>query len=74
VADAEPHADPDGESHFEDLDIDFEEADFVPPAPPVLMSPAQAASTYALTRGGAVRRGMRRTLENMKAQFEVRPT
>lgn len=42
------YADADGETHFEDLDIAFEEADFVPPAPPVLMSPAQAVSTYSL--------------------------
>ena len=42
------YADADGESHFEDLDITFEDADFVPPAPPVLMSPPQAASAYSL--------------------------
>jgi hypothetical protein len=39
-------ADEDGESHFEDLELAFEEADFVPPAPPVLISSFQAAEQY----------------------------
>lgn len=42
------YADRSGESHFEDLDIDFVEADFVPPAPPVLMSPSKPATEYSL--------------------------
>jgi hypothetical protein len=42
------YADEVGESHFEELAIDFEEADFVPPAPPVLMSASRAASEYIL--------------------------
>ena len=42
------YADEAGESHFADFDVAFEEADFVPPAPPVLMSPAQAATEYSL--------------------------
>jgi hypothetical protein len=41
------YADEDGESHFEDLDVVFAEADFVPPAPPVLMSPVQPASAFS---------------------------
>jgi hypothetical protein len=42
------YADDAGESHFEELAIDFEEADFVPPAPPVLMSPSHPATEYSL--------------------------
>lgn len=42
------YADEDGESHFEDLDIDFREADFVPPAPPVLMSASHPATDYII--------------------------
>ncbi|WP_077489621.1 hypothetical protein [Sinomonas mesophila] len=44
------YADARGESHFEDLDIPFEEADFVPPAPPVLLSPSQPASAFSIER------------------------
>lgn len=43
-------ADEDGESHFEDLDVVFEETDFVPPAPPVLISSFEPASEYAIER------------------------
>ncbi len=39
-------ADDEGESHFEDVELAFEEADFVPPAPPVLISSFQAAEQY----------------------------
>jgi len=39
-------ADNEGESHFEDVELAFEEADFVPPAPPVLLSSFQAAERY----------------------------
>lgn len=42
------YADAEGESHFDDLDVAFEEAEFVPPAPPVLMSRPQAASAYSV--------------------------
>jgi hypothetical protein len=44
------YADAQGESHFEDLDVGFEPADFLPPAPPVLMSPAADASGYSFER------------------------
>ena len=44
------YADSNGESHFEDLEMRFENADFVPPAPPVLMSPSQAATEYSFER------------------------
>ena len=39
-------ADDDGESHFEDIEVAFEEDDFVPPAPPVLMSSFEPATQY----------------------------
>lgn len=32
------HADQDGESHFEDIEIDLSPADFAPPAPPLNVS------------------------------------
>lgn len=41
------YADAGGESHFEDFNVPFEAADFVPPAPPVLMSPSQPAAEYS---------------------------
>ena len=41
------YADAEGESHFEDVEFAFEEADFVPPAPPVLMTAFENASAYA---------------------------
>lgn len=44
------YADGDGESHFEEVDLRFEEVDFVPPAAAVLMSPPQAASDYRVER------------------------
>ena len=40
------YADEQGESHLEDVDITFEETDFVPPAPPVLLSSFELASQY----------------------------
>ena len=43
------YADASGESHFEYLDIPFKAADFVPPAPPVRMSPSQPAA-YSVER------------------------
>jgi hypothetical protein len=44
------YADADGESHFQDVDLAFEETDFVPPAPPVLMTPFEDANGYAFER------------------------
>jgi hypothetical protein len=41
------YADEEGESHFEDVEIALQESDFVPPAPPVLLSSFNAASQYA---------------------------
>ena len=43
-------ADQNGESHFEDVDVAFEESDFVPPAPPVLLSAQEPATGYILER------------------------
>ena len=43
-------ADEDGESHFEDVDVAFAESDFVPPAPPVLVSAQEPATGYLLER------------------------
>lgn len=33
------YSSPDGESHFEDVQIQFKEVDFAPPAPPMSISP-----------------------------------
>jgi hypothetical protein len=41
------YADADGESHFEDVELSFAEEDFVPPAPPVLITPFEPATSYA---------------------------
>lgn len=38
------YADAAGDSHFEDRELRFDEADFVPPAPPVLLTPPFAAT------------------------------
>ena len=40
-------ADAEGESHFEDVEFAWEETDFVPPAPPVLMTALEIASGYS---------------------------
>lgn len=40
-------ADENGESHFEDVDVAFVESDFVPPAPPVLLTTPESATGYA---------------------------
>ncbi|MCD6022474.1 MAG: hypothetical protein K0R20_2184 [Actinomycetia bacterium] len=41
------YADEEGESHFEDVQFAFEQTDFVPPAPPVLMTALKSASSYS---------------------------
>lgn len=43
-------ADEDGESHLEDMDPEFAESDFVPPAPPVLLTDPEPAEAYMLER------------------------
>jgi len=42
--------DEDGDSHFEDVEHDFLETDFVPPAPPVLLTAEQPADGYVIER------------------------
>ena len=44
------YADDEGESHFEDVELAFGQADFVPPAPPVLMSSFEPATKYGFER------------------------
>jgi len=43
------YAGPDGESHFEDLDIELQEVAYAPPAPPFSVSDATPASAVAMT-------------------------
>jgi len=43
------YAGPDGESHFEDLDVPLTEVPYAPPAPPFFVSQATPASAVALT-------------------------
>ncbi|HEX6302406.1 MAG TPA: cupin domain-containing protein [Acidimicrobiia bacterium] len=43
-------ADEEGESHLEDVDLEFAEEDFVPPAPPVLLTSPGAATGYAFAQ------------------------
>lgn len=40
------YADEEGESHFDDVEIALQETDFVPPAPPVLISSFSPANQY----------------------------
>ena len=40
------YADEEGESHFEDVEISLQEEDFVPPAPPVLISSFEPVNQY----------------------------
>jgi hypothetical protein len=46
-------ADDEGESHLEDVELDFREEDFVPPAPPVLTTPPNPAAGYVFARVAA---------------------
>jgi hypothetical protein len=41
-----------GESHFEELDVDFTSVDFAPPAPPIYLSESQDAKRVAIMRAG----------------------
>ena len=40
-------ADEDGETHLADIELDFRPTDFVPPAPPVMLTTPQPATGYA---------------------------
>jgi quercetin dioxygenase-like cupin family protein len=41
------YADPAGESHFEDVEVELSELDFVPPTPPLKLSSFSPALQYA---------------------------
>jgi len=41
-----------GESHFEEIDVEFTPVDFAPPAPPVDLSEFQKARSVAIMRAG----------------------
>jgi len=41
------YADEDGKSHLEDMQVAYDESDFVPPAPPVSMSSFERANQFA---------------------------
>jgi len=45
------YADADGESHFEDVDIEMMEVDLVPPAPPLLMAGYEPAAQVSFVCG-----------------------
>ena len=43
------YSDEEGETHFKDIEIEFESVDFAPPAPPLMLSQFTPATRYALT-------------------------
>jgi hypothetical protein len=43
------YASPDGESHFEELDVDLAEVPYAPPAPPYFVSEATPATGVVMT-------------------------
>lgn len=45
-------ADDDGESHFEDVTVEFSEADYAPPAPPMFVWGLTSRTRNPLSRGG----------------------
>ena len=47
------HSDEDGESHFEDSEIELDLTDYAPPAPPLYLSPATAANAFAFMEAPA---------------------
>jgi len=44
------YADPEGESHFDDVDVKFESVNFAPPAPPIDISEFSLAAQYGFLR------------------------
>jgi hypothetical protein len=42
-------ADEKGETHFTDVEIDFESVDFAPPAPPLMLSQFRSATRFAFS-------------------------
>jgi hypothetical protein len=53
------YADPTGESHIEDVEVELAQVDFAPPAPPVNLSSFSPASQYAFCSFPANWRGNR---------------
>lgn len=47
------YGDADGESHFEDVEIELDLNDYVPPAPPLYLSQARTASEFAFMKAPA---------------------
>jgi len=46
-------SDDDGQSHFEDIEIDFTLTDYVPPAPPLALSPVEQATQFRFMNAAA---------------------
>lgn len=46
-------SDADGESHFEDVEIELDLTDYAPPAPPLYLSPATPAKAFAFMKAPA---------------------
>ena len=46
------YADEQGETHFKDEEIGFQEVDYAPPAPPMFVSATAAAAAYLFIEGG----------------------
>ena len=44
------YSDEGGDSHFEDVEVEFESADFAPPAPPLDLSSSKPASQFVFVR------------------------
>jgi hypothetical protein len=44
------YSDEEGDSHFEDVEVEFESVDFAPPAPPLDLSSATTASQFVFVR------------------------
>ena len=47
------YADNDGESHFEDVEIDLTLTDYVPPAPPLHLAPLTSATRFGFMQAPA---------------------
>jgi len=47
------YSDPSGESHFEDVEVDLQEADLFPPAPPLLLTEFRHAARTGFLAGPA---------------------
>jgi len=47
------HSDANGDSHFEDAEIELDLTDYAPPAPPLYLSPATPANAFAFMKAPA---------------------